>query len=491
VSKATKQLTLRAFVYVRISDDKKGQGAGVARQTDDSNVLAARIGADVVEVFDDNDRSATKGAGTRPAYERMIGAVANGECDVVIAYSQERLWRDDIEHPLFMRLARDAGVRVYLVNGGEVDPNDANHMLVSSILNAVNVMEVANTKRRVGRELIERRKAGKYLGGGRAFGHNADRTALNVREARHCTEACERVVKGETLASIVADWRKRGITGTTGRPFGITTLGQLIKQPRLAGLCEVDGNKYTRKANGTEGKSLHPADWPAVVEDVDLWRDAVHVLNMRNGKRTKAARRHVFSGGLMVCSACGTAMYGTHQHRNGRKWETYRCPPSTQREGACGGTCINGVPTEEHVTNEVFTMLDTEAFAKAIKRAIKAQASTDLGNAMAKLERKRARADDIEGMFTDGEIDRAEYKRMRASVRDDIESLERDVASFDGGPPVHLVGDGKRLRKAWAAMTFTEKQTVLALLINRITVVPGHRGKRWSADRLVIDWRYR
>ena len=479
MTKATKQLTLRAFLYVRISDDKAGKGVGVGRQSDDGCALATRIGADVVGTFNDNDRSATKGAGTRPEYERMIAAVANGECDVVIVYSQERLWRDEIEHPLFMRLAREVGVRVFLVNGGEVDPNDANHMLVSTIMNAVAVMEVAQTKRRVGRELIERRKQGKYLGGGRAFGHNADRTAADKGERTLINEACKRVLKGESVGGIVADWRDRGITGTTGRPFTTTTLGQLLKQPRIAGLCEVDGNKYTRRTNGTEGKSLTTADWPALV-DAQTWRDVCAVLRIRGGKQRMPARQHVLSGGLMVCGTCGTAMQAGMQSRKGKRLHLYRCPASTQVEGACGGTTINGAPTEAFIIGEVLRTLDTEAFAKAIKRAIKAHAGTDLANAMGALDRKRVRLADVEEMFTEGELSRAEYKRMSATLRDAIEQLERDVAAFDGGPPVHLVGAGEQLRVAWDAMTFTEQRDVLALMIDRVTVAKSHRGKNWT-----------
>jgi site-specific DNA recombinase len=479
----------RAFLYVRISDDKAGKGAGVGRQTDDGTALASRINATIVETFNDNDRSATKG--TRPAYGRMVGKVGAGECDVVIAYAQDRLWRDDLEHPLFMRIAREAGVHVHLVQGGEVNPNDANDALVSTIMNAVDVMEAAKIRRRVNRELVDRRKAGKYLGGTRGFGHNANRTEVVPEEKALINEACKRVLKGESLGGIVTDWKARGITSTTGRPFSTTTLGQLLRQPRIAGLHEAEGNKYTRRANGTEGTSLQTAEWSHIV-DADTWRNVVAVLRMRGGKRPPA-RQHVLSGGLLACSMCGTTMHAGTQSRGGKRWHTYRCPASTQVDGACGGVCIDGPRTEAYIINEVLNRLDTEAFARAVKRAIKSHARTDLGTAMAALERKRARATDIEAMFAEGDIDRAEYKRLRATVRDEVERLEREVAAFDGGPPVHLVGAGEQLRADWDVMTFTERRDVLALMLDRVTIAPAVRGKVWNAAKripLESAWRY-
>lgn len=54
----------RTAAYCRISDDKAGQGLGVADQTKDCAALAARLRWTITETFVDNDISASKGTET-------------------------------------------------------------------------------------------------------------------------------------------------------------------------------------------------------------------------------------------------------------------------------------------------------------------------------------------------------------------------------------------------------------------------------------------
>lgn len=484
----SKHMRVRAVIYVRISDDKRGEGAGVERQRADAERLAKRLGFEVVEVFDDNDRSATKG--TRPAYQRMVERVASGDVQVVIAYSQERLWRDELEHPLFMRMAREVGARVHLVNGGEVDPSDANDALVSTIMNAVAVMEAATTRRRVNRELVERRKAGKYLGGGRAFGHNADRTEIEPTEAVAIVDAVKRVAEGESVTTIVNEWRAAGLLTVTGKQWSVSTLVQLLRQPRLAGLVEVEGNKYTRKADGIEGTTLVPAAWPRIV-DVDVWREAVRVLKVRNHKRGRPAQQHALSGGLLRCGKCGTTMHAGVTGGQVRR-TLYRCPSSSNHNGGCGGVTIDATRTENHLRDKVLTVLDSKEFAAAIKRAIKAEGSREFREAHALLARKRARLTDVETMFREDELEPREYKRLRDPLRDDIARLERQVNEAQGATvvPVHLVGTGAALAVAWEHMTVAERRDVFTLVLDRVVIDGTTRGKRWNADRVHPEVRW-
>ena len=61
---------IKAGIYVRISSDPDGLALGVERQRRDSQDLASRKGWQVVEVYEDNDVSATRGK--RPSYQRML-----------------------------------------------------------------------------------------------------------------------------------------------------------------------------------------------------------------------------------------------------------------------------------------------------------------------------------------------------------------------------------------------------------------------------------
>jgi site-specific DNA recombinase len=464
----------KAFGYVRISDDKSGRGAGVERQRVDIKALAQRLGIELVEVFEDNDRSATKG--TRPEYVRMFKRVAHGDCDVVLAYSQDRLWRDDLEHPVFMRMAREANVRLHLVHGGEVKPDDAHDAFVSTIINAVAVMEAANTRRRVKRELSDKRAAGKYLGGPRSFGHTASRDAEVKDEAKLIRDAARRLLRGESQASIVRDWHKRGVKTPRGGYFIVATLGQLMRQPRLAALHEVDGE-------------LREAQWPAIL-DRETWGHVQAVLTSH--RKRPVARKHLLAGGYLRCELCGTTLRSGHVTvRADGNLIRYICPsPMTTGKG-CGKVSIDGPRAEAEVVDRVLTHLDSPEFARAMKRAMKEVGKGDAAEVVKQLERKRAKRLEVEVLFEADDIEPAEYKRMRARVLADIAELEAKLSTIAELPPVHLAGQGKALRKDWDAMTFEEQRDVLALVLDHCDVRKMKSANRWRPDRIAPPvWRY-
>ena len=83
----------RAGIYVRISQDREGERWGVQRQEEDCRKLAARLGWQVVEVYDDNDMSAYNQRKPRPAYQRMWAEVESGRIDAILAVHTDRLYR--------------------------------------------------------------------------------------------------------------------------------------------------------------------------------------------------------------------------------------------------------------------------------------------------------------------------------------------------------------------------------------------------------------
>src|SRR4051794_7785727 len=62
---------IRWGIYVRISQDHRGEGLGVARQEQDCRRLVAERGGEVVDVYNDNDKSAYRKK-VRPNFQRML-----------------------------------------------------------------------------------------------------------------------------------------------------------------------------------------------------------------------------------------------------------------------------------------------------------------------------------------------------------------------------------------------------------------------------------
>ena len=83
----------RAFVYLRISEDRDATLVSVENQRAEVLGLAARLGLQVTETFVDNDLSAFSGK-TRPGYQQLVSAVVGSPdpCTVLV-WHVDRLYR--------------------------------------------------------------------------------------------------------------------------------------------------------------------------------------------------------------------------------------------------------------------------------------------------------------------------------------------------------------------------------------------------------------
>ena len=79
----------RAAFYARVST----AGQTVENQIRELEVVAKRLGWEVVDCFIDQGISGAKGRGDRPALDRLLKEVIRGEVDVVAAWSVDRLGR--------------------------------------------------------------------------------------------------------------------------------------------------------------------------------------------------------------------------------------------------------------------------------------------------------------------------------------------------------------------------------------------------------------
>src|SRR6266487_6885920 len=86
--------TVRAVIYTRVSrdDDSKEERLGVQRQEKDLRREAERRRARIIRVLEDNDLSGS-GSVERPAFNRLIEIIDNGEVDLVLAWDLDRLSR--------------------------------------------------------------------------------------------------------------------------------------------------------------------------------------------------------------------------------------------------------------------------------------------------------------------------------------------------------------------------------------------------------------
>lgn len=302
-----------AFIYCRISDDKTGAKLGVQRQEEDCRTLAADKGYQVVRVFRDNDISAYSGK-TRPEYTAMLKRLAAGEVDAVFCWHPDRLHRRPVELEAYIDACREGKAVTHSVKAGEMDLATDSGQMIARMLGAAARYESDTKATRIRRASEQAIRAGKWTGGTRPFGWTiTDGTPeLHPEESEAIADACKRVLKGDSLGSIIREMNGQGLTTTRGKAWGYAQLAQALERPRNAGLADYHGEIV--------GKSTFPA---IVTENV--WRGVCAVLSDPSRRRSQSNKAAHMLAGIAQCHCGALVRSATVKARNGETRRIYRC----------------------------------------------------------------------------------------------------------------------------------------------------------------------
>ncbi len=164
-----KQITA---IYLRISDDREGRELGVDRQREHCLELAARHGLDVYDIYNDNDKGASRySKKPRKNYQRLLADAKAGRFTSIVAYTTGRLTRRPREHEDQVDLARDYGIRFLYVKSPSFDLNTAAGRRIAGILAVNDAGEPDDTSERVADAKRKQASEGLYLGGYKAYGY--------------------------------------------------------------------------------------------------------------------------------------------------------------------------------------------------------------------------------------------------------------------------------------------------------------------------------
>ncbi len=152
---------------------------------------------------------------------------------------------------------------------------------------------------------------------------------VNETEAAALRDAAERVLRGETIYSIVSEWEASAMRPPVAEHWACSTLAQVLRSPRLAGLREWQGVKY-------------PAQWPAIF-DADTHERLVKLLGGRSRRKAVTGKKRHLLSGVARCGKCGRPLYLDRTR--------YRCASSPGRP--CGGVSLSAELLDEYVTGAV------------------------------------------------------------------------------------------------------------------------------------------
>lgn len=487
-------------IYVRISDDRLGDAAGVGRQEKDCRVIATRHGWDVpkAHVYRENDTSAFKrrvvtlpdGSRARrvvrPEYRRMLDDLASGRITGIIAYDLDRIARDprDLEDLIEVVEERGIGDRVVTATAGKIDLSHSNGISMARIAVTIANQSSRDTARRVRVKLADNAARGRHHGGARPYGWDrvigddgVTALVVNEDEAAVVRAATDRVIAGDSIKAIVRNLNDAGTVNSMGKEWTHMTARSMILRPMNAGY-RVHGDDPL--VDGTT--------WERIV-DRGAW-DAARVILTDPARRTspvQAERRSHLLSGIAVCGVCGGPIrVGKGSTRNGVSKSVYRCNGRTGdgRVSACVVRVQAGV--DEYVTDLVVGRLARADATELLRR----DDTDDHAAARDALEALKERARIAAIDYADGAMTRDQFAAFNKRSTANIEAAEARVPA--PRPNTTALADlvaAPDAAAAWNAADIAVRRAIVDAVLS-VTILPGRRGsKGFDKTAVRIEWR--
>lgn len=453
--------TKTTHLYLRQSLDRTGEGAAVERQEQECRAYAKKHGLKIVEVYTDNDVSATSGV-ERPAFERLLAA--NPES--ILAWHQDRLLRltKDLERVI------ELDVPVLTVMAGTLDLSTPAGRAVARTVAAWSQYETEQKGARQRAAHRQRATKGEPWGTTRAFGFKDGNVEHDEREADIVRSMYDDLLADVSQAAIARRLNEDGILSSKGRPWTQGTVRAVLMHPRNAGLRS---HTTTDKKTGKRTTEIvGPGIWEPIVDET-TWRAAV--AKMTSAPRKGGPQRRYILTGLAECGVCGAPMRVGMVGK--AKTKVYVCS-----EGRHVGR--NLAALDEYVTALVIERLSRDDALALITR----DDTEDLDTLHAEARDAREALDVLAEMLGSGEITpsafRAGTEKARARLTD-VEARMVDSGRADrlGG----LVG-ATDVEAAWEELDIARQRGVVDALMT-VRVMPTKRGSRFNPQHIEILWK--
>lgn len=457
------QLTgLRAAPYARISREDVGNVDNTAIQVDEALDFIGREGMQHVATFVDDNISAYSERAHRKDYERLVRFIENNNLDVIVVTEPSRLNRRLRNSMRLFHLAYSTDLKYIAVT----DPKQPSFDLSThtGIQNAISAAiqaekESINTSARQKRKQKVLAKKGRRNGGPRPYGFEDDGVTIRKSEAVIIREIAKRLLNGESSRSIVLDLRRRGIKTPTGKKWHGYTIRRIMESPRICGIRTHLGVHY-------------PAQWEAIISRED-WERLQIVWRARAIHGSVETHRYLLTG-IVTCGNCDTPMIGKNYHdtRSGRMYRRYYCPkdPAYHSQPGCGTVYRVAEPIDLLVSEAVLRRLGSPRLAQALG----AQASND--GLKAKIDERQDKRNHKQELLEDrakGILSRSEYEYAKRIVDDELEAINRRLATMQGGRSSSRISLGGTLRQVWQEADADLKRGLIKILVQKVVVLPG------------------
>jgi site-specific DNA recombinase len=482
-----------AGIYLRISYARAGEvESGVAKrgevvsaekQRPDCLRLCERLGWKVVEEYVDPNDSAYSGR-PRKAWNRLIEDVKSGKVDAIVGWHPDRLTRQPKENEQLIELVERYGIQVATALAGEHDLTSPSGRLQFRILGTLARYESEHRAERVEAHHDRLAADGRWHGGRRPFGYRyveGGGIELDDREADAIKDARKRILDGGSLSAVTREWRQAGLFESKGgRLVTVTIADRLLRSPHLLGDRRHRGQITKQDA------------WPAIFT-TDEHLTLIAELDSR-GRKGLVDRHRTLLSGYLFCDDCRHVCRGaTIKAAGGRREPGYKCDTS---DGGCGKVHRLAKAVDDEVADRIIRRLANPKLQRKLKERAAGRLTADEAREVrAVIQADRGKLAQLDALASD--LDDAVVEATKATIKARmLEGSRRLRAGIHRGPLAGLPTTEAALRHAWdREWSQDRKREIIAAMIKLppegtgITLVPAGRGRRATADHILVDFK--
>jgi DNA invertase Pin-like site-specific DNA recombinase len=450
---------MRAIIYTRVSSDLRG-GRSVDQQEKECRAYCKRMGWEIVDVLQDNDKGASRHSKKdRPEYRRLRDVLEPGM--VLVTWEASRAQRDLKVYAELRDLCADRGVK-WAYGGSVYDLNTSDGRFTTGLHALLSEHESDKTHERVLRDFrdaaLKGRPHGKIIYGYRAEYDKATgimRRVPDAFESAVIKEAARRVLAGETTWAVAQDLNATGVpTPGTSKEWVGQRLGLMLKRPTYAGLRSHHG-------------SITQGQWEPLISLEDH-QQLVAILSNPNRRTQRGVEPTHLLSGIAKCGVCGARV---ERLKNGG-YDSYTCSSPKRHVG-------RRVPyVDKLVTEAILARLETAT-------SIEEFANPKQQEALAEARRLRDKLEAAADRYSNDEISDATLARIEANLTPRIRELEK-LGQEIVDP---LVGEllGPNARATWELWPVSSRRIAVRSLA-RVTIMPAPRGRVFRPEFVKFEW---
>jgi len=291
---------MRIFGYTRVSTDNQLENYSIEEQTERIKAYCAAKGWNLLHTYIDGGYSG--GNTNRPALQKMLEAIEQGEADAVVVYKLDRLSRSQKDTLTLIEDFFLSNHTDFISINENFDTSTPFGRAMIGILSVFAQLEKDQITERFTMGRIGRSKAGYFHGGGNAptgYDYRDGFLIVNEYEAMQVRELFDLFVSGKSANSILTLFQKKYTT----RWSAAKILG-VLRNSLYIGEVHFRGQSYP---------GIHQP-----IVDKEIYQAANHILTSSEREEKKTTHQKTpFRAGyllssLVFCGRCGARYSANH-----------------------------------------------------------------------------------------------------------------------------------------------------------------------------------